>query len=145
MSDYKMTNAEKADWFKSQLDKRQAASPLQTEEELVGFLRECRKAFRKEFGRDVPGSFFRLLLKDCGIAREQSEAMKLKRDFIFKLLDENQAYRDSKLQLRKRVEQEFAERILGIVFDEIWDEYHENERPQPKQNVDLFGQTPLFD
>lgn len=142
----KLTDAEKTAWFRSQIDERQAASPLQSEEEVIQFLRDCRRKFRKLYGRDVPGSFFRLLLKDCGVFREQSESIKRKRDFIFKLLDENQAYRDSKLQLRKRVESEFGERILGIVFDEIWNEYNEeSDRPKPKQNVDLFGQDPLFD
>lgn len=142
----KLTEAEKTAWFRSQIDERQAVAPLQSEEEVVQFLRDCRRKFRKLYGRDVPGSFFRLLLKDCGIFREQSESIKRKRDFIFKLLDENQAYRDSKLQLRKRVESEFGERILGIVFDEIWNEYNEeSDRPKPKQNVDLFGQDPLFD
>lgn len=142
----KLTDAEKTAWFRSQIDERQAAAPLQSEEEVIQFLRDCRRKFRKLYGRDVPGSFFRLLLKDCGVFREQSESIKRKRDFIFKLLDENQAYRDSKLQLRKRVESEFGERILGIVFDEIWTEYNEeSDRPKPKQNVDLFGQDPLFD
>lgn len=142
----KLTDAEKTAWFRSQIDERQAVAPLQSEEEVIQFLRDCRRKFRKLYGRDVPGSFFRLLLKDCGVFREQSESIKRKRDFIFKLLDENQAYRDSKLQLRKRVESEFGERILGIVFDEIWNEYNEeSDRPKPKQNVDLFGQNPLFD
>lgn len=141
----KMSDADKAAWFKQQVEERQATAPLETEEQLIEFLRACRKNFKKLYKRDVPGSFFRLLLKDLGIAREQSESIKRKRDFIFKLLDENQAYRDSKVQLRKRVEQEFAERILGIVFDEIWDEYNDNpDKPKPTQNIDLFGQEPLF-
>jgi hypothetical protein len=141
----KLSDKDKESWFRSLVDERQRVSPLKTEEELVEFVRFCRKMFRQLYGRDVSGSFFRLLLNDFGVARAQSASVKKKRDFIFALLDENQAFRDSKAQLKKAVNAKFGEKILGIVFDEIWNEYHEDKsHPTPKKNIDLFGQPSLF-
>lgn len=141
----KLTDKAKEDWFRARIQERQLVNPLKTEEELVEFARFCRRAFKELYGRDVSGSFFRLLLNDLGVAREQSLSVKKKKDFIFALLDNNQAYRDSKAQLKKAVDKEFCEKMLGIVFDEIWDEYHEDKNhPAPTKNIDLFGQPSLF-
>lgn len=142
----KLTNQEKQDWFVKQVEERQRVNPLRSEEELVEFVQFCRKTFKELYGRGVSGSFFRLVLAELGVVREQSEAYKRKKEFIFKLLDENQAFRDSKVQLRKYVEAHYGERIHGIVFDEILREYREEpEKVKPQKNVDIYGQLPLFE
>lgn len=142
----KLSDREKRDWFKSQIELRQRTNPLKSEQELVEFIRFLRSTFKQIYGRDVPGSFVRIILKENGVAREYGEGVQKKREFIFKLLDENQAFRDSKPQLRKAVVAHFKEEILGIVFDEIWDEYFsQGELKKPTKNVDLYGQQGLFD
>lgn len=141
----KLSEKEKVEWFKKQVSDRKKVANFSSKEELEEYLRFCRTTFRTIYGRDVSGSFFRILLGDFGINREQSDTIKKKRKFIFDLLDKNQAYRDSKTQLKKVVDDHFGEKLLPIVFDEIWDHYHsDTDRPAPKMNVDLFGQKPLF-
>lgn len=143
----KLSDEEKVAWFKKCVDERQRTAPLKTEAEFIEFIRSCRRSFKSLYGRDVSGSFFRVLLKDFGIVREQSEATKAKKAYIHKLLDSNEGFRWSKSQLRKAVDAYFGEKILTIVFDELWDEYFDDigDRPKPKMNVDLHGQTSLFD
>lgn len=139
-----LTDKEKRKWFNEQIEIKRNSDPPKSEEELVEFIRFLRKTFKAIYGKDVPGSFIRILLKEQGIAREYGEGVQKKRDYIFKLLDENQAFRDNKKQLRIAVEDYFKEKILGIVFDEIWDEYFNGDVKKPKKNIDLFGQDALF-
>jgi hypothetical protein len=141
----KLSDDEKRTWFLKRIEERQQINPLSSEEDLVGFVRLLRRAFKDIYQRDVPGSFIRILLNDLGVAREQSESVRKKREFVFKLLDENQAYRDSKPQCRRAVELHFGEKILGIVFDEIWEEYFSDQRPKTTKNIDFHGQESLFD
>lgn len=141
----KVTDEEKRQWFLTQIEQRQQSNPLQSEGEVVEFVRLLRRTFREIYGRDVPGSFIRILLNDLGVAREQSESIKRKREYMFGLMDANKAYRESKTQLRKAVMQKYDEKILNIVFDEIWDEYHLDQlRRREELNIDMYGQPGLF-
>jgi len=141
----KLSDQEKVDWFKRQIEERQRTNPLENELQLVDFVRTCRKMFKEVYKRDVPGSFIRRLLNDLGVAREHSEGVKRKRDYMFNLMDTNQSFRENKTQLRKAVEDHFKECILAMVFDELWEEYHgQAEHPAPDVDVDLYGQEALF-
>ena len=141
----KLSDAEKVQWFERQISDRQRTKPLENELQLVEFVKFCRRTFKELYDRDVPGSFIRRLLVKCGVAREHSEGVRRKRDYMFSLMTDNQAFRDNKTQLRKAVEDHFGECILSMVFDELWDEFHNGDHADAKIDVDLYGQSPLFE
>ena len=141
----KLTDEEKVKWFQEFIKARTSVQPFESERDLIEFVHFARGTFKHLYGRDVPGSFIRRLLSDLGVAREYGEGVKLKRQFMFDLMDKNKSYRSNKSQLRKAVESHFGEKILGIVFDELWEEYHQkDEHPAPQVDIDLFGQGSLF-
>lgn len=141
----KLTDDEKRAWFKQLFEELQRKNPINSEEDLIKRVHYCRKEFKKIYDRDVPGSFIRRLFVELGLERQYGAGVQAKRDFMFSMLDKNQAYRENKTQTRKIVEHAFGERILGIVFDEIWEEYqHLSDSPDPEMNVDLFGQESIF-
>jgi len=141
----KLTDSQKRDWFTQRIKDRMQVSVFESEIQLVDFVRTVRRQFKETFERDVPGSFIRQILSDLGVAREHSDGVKKKRDYMFCLMDNNQNFRENKSQLRKMVEAEFGECILAMVFDELWDEYHNQEcLPEPKSNIDIYGQSSLF-
>mgnify|MGYP003642272321 CR=1 FL=1 len=140
-----MTDAEKQNWFKSQIELASKVRSIESEEQLVHLVRDLRKSFKSLFDRDVAGSFIRRLMSDLGLHREHGAGVQLKRDWMFAQLDENQALRDSKTQMRKVLHNHFGEVILNIVFDELWQEYHsQDDHPEPSKNVDIHGQGNLF-
>jgi len=140
-----LTNDEKTKWFKARIAERLKVKNIESEQELIDLVRGLRRSFKELYQRDVPGSFIRILLKELGIARKHSEAMQKKREYMFSLMNNNTNFRDNKTQCRKAVEAEFAEKILGIVFDEIWDEWHgQDDLPDAKTDIDIYGQKSLF-
>ena len=141
----KLSEDEKRKWFVEQINQRRQVDAFESLEELEKFLRNLAKAFKLVYGREVSGAFLKNLLEEYGIECFESEAIKKKKEFIFKLLDENQAYRDSKSQLRKAVTKQFGESILSAVFDRILKEYEMKGKPLPKKNIDIFGQGSLFE
>ena len=142
----KLSDKEKADWFHDQINRRLQVKSIESEQELIDLTRFLRDTFRKLYGRDVAGSFMRRMLNDLGVAREHSQGVKKKRDWMFNLMDENQSFRDNKTQCRKAVVAYFGESILGIVFDELWNEYHaRSDHPDASKNIDIHGQKALFD
>lgn len=143
--DRKLTDAEKTAWFKERLDERISVKPFESQDELIDFVHTLADMFRQVYGRGVPGSFKRRLLKNAGVESDYSEKTKEKRDWMYALMDKNKAFRENKTQLRKAVEFHFKERILGIVFDELWDEYHAVDQPDASFDVDIYGQESLFD
>lgn len=141
----KLTQEQKIDWFKSRIEERLSVKNIESEQELVDLVRDLRKSFKSLYQRDVPGSFITQLLNDLGVAREHSDGVKKKRMFMFSLMDINSNFRDNKTQCRKAVEAEFSEKILGIVFDSLWEEWHsQGNHPDATSNVDIHGQQPLF-
>lgn len=145
MTQNKLSHEEKLAWFRRLIEERTKNNPFTNQEDLIAFVHLCRKQFKATFGRDVPGSFVRQLFESLGIKREYSETTRKKRDYMFALMDKNKNFRDNKTQCRKAVEKHFGEEILGIVFDELWSEYHrEGDHPEPEMNVDIYGQPNLF-
>ena len=140
-----MSDDQKQDWFKSQIEMALKVRSVESEEQLVRLVRDLHDSFKKLFDRDVPGSFIRRLLSDHGVKREHSEGVVRKRDWMFAEMDANQALRENKTQMRKAVQAKFGEKILGIVFDELWEEYHrQDDHPKPTKNVDIHGQGAIF-
>jgi len=142
----KMTDDEKVTWFKTQISHVLRLKPIESEESLVLLVRDLRDSFKKLFARDVPGSFIRRLLSDFGVNREHSENVQRKRDWMHAQMDENKALRENKTQMRKAMHSQFKETTLSMVFDELWDDYHSNDdHPEPKIDVDIYGQQSLFE
>lgn len=141
----KLTLDQKRKWFSERVDSEFGPVTEDKYEKFLAFARDLRKRFNDEFSRDVSGSFFRTFLNLYGFERHYSDTIKVKRDWMFDLLDKNQAFRDSKSQCRRAVVNRFGESILNVVFDELWLEYHKSPRCDPTENIDLFGQTALFE
>lgn len=140
-----MSDDQKQDWFKTQIQTALKLRSIDSEEDLVRMVRDLRNAFKKLFDRDVPGSFIRRLMNDLGVHREHSARVQGKRDWMFSQMDANKALRENKTQMRKAVQAEYGEKILGIVFDELWDEYHsKGEHPDPIKDIDIHGQGGIF-
>lgn len=141
----RLSDEQKVDWFNSRIQERQSTSPIENEQQLVEFVRVLRRQFKEIYKRDVPGSFIRRLLTNLGVQREHSEGVLRKRDWMFAEMDRNAALRDNKTQMRKAIEAQFGEKILSMVFDELWDEYHStDDHPEPAVDVDLHGQSAIF-
>ena len=141
-----LTDADKVKWFSDRIAERQRIAPVTSPEGIEALVNDVRVAFQSIHGRDVPGSFIRRLLKDLGVDRGYSESTLQKRQFMFHLMDKNANYRTNKVQLRKVVEQHFGEKILDMVFDELFDEYSNiSDHPKPKVDIDIYGQKALFD
>lgn len=141
----KLTDEQKVKWFQDFIKSRTVVDQFKSEQELIEFVRFARATFKKIYKRDVPGSFIRRLFNDLGVAREHSDGVKVKRDYMFGLMDRNKSYRENKTQVRKAVIEKFGESILGIVFDELWDEYHSiDDHPTPEVDIDIYGQESLF-
>lgn len=140
-----MSDDQKREWFRSQIEMALKLRSIDSDEDLVRLVRDLRNAFKKLFDRDVPGSFIRRLMNELGLHREHGERVQKKREWMFKQMDENQALRDNKTQMKKALAKQFGETTLGIVFDELWDEYHStDDHPAAAKNVDVHGQGSIF-
>ena len=141
-----LSHQEKVAWFRKNIEERQRVIGFQDEQELINFLRELRKTFRTIYKRDVPGYFIRKMAEECGLEREIAPKTKIKMNFAFQLMDDNEHYRNNKSDLTKAIEDHFKEKTLNYILDDIWEEWHDrNDHPLPKINVDLHGQEPLFE
>jgi len=144
--DVLLSHEEKVKWFTDNIKERQRVRPFETEEDLLAFLRVLRRNFKDIYDRDVPGYFIRKIAGECGVHVEVAPKTRLKMNYAFSLMDENQHFRDNKTELAKALESHFGEKTLNYIVDDIWEEWHDrHEHPEPKVNVDLAGQEPLFD
>ena len=142
----KLTHQQKVDWFVNCINERLKVKNIESEQDLIDLVKFLRSTFKQLYLRDVPGSFITMVLSKFGINWNHSKKSLDKKRFMFKLMDENESFRFNKTQLRKAVEHQFKEKILGIVFDQFWDEYHlTDEHPEPIVNIDIYGQKSLFE
>lgn len=141
-----LSHEEKIEWFKKQIEERQRVHPFESEEELLAVLRTLRQNFKSLYQRDVPGYFIRKMAEHCGLKVEVAPKTRMKMNFAFRLMDDNQNFRDNKTDLMRALEVEFGEATLNYIVTDIWQEWHDrNDHPEPKMNIDLHGQDPLFD
>lgn len=141
-----LSHEEKVKWFTEHIEERSRVEPFKDEEDLVNFLRELRKSFRNIYNRDVPGYFIRKIAEKCGLETNINSKTKLKMNYAFALMDANANYRHNKSDLARALSMEFKEKTLNYIIDDIWEEWHDrNDHPDPKINIDVHGQEPLFD
>lgn len=144
--DVLLTNEEKVKWFKDRIREREKVNPFDNEADLLRFLRVLRGNFKNVFGRDVPGYFIRKLAEQCGLKTTIAPKTREKMEYAFKLMDENENYRDNKSDLARALELKFGEKTLNYILDDIWMDWHNrDDHPDPVIDIDIHGQQSLFD
>lgn len=142
----RLSRLEKERWFISEISACAPPNGFRSEYELSECLREARRNFKSKFGRDVSGSFMKVIARIVGQQRDSTEKTKLKKSFMFKSMDENSALRESKSQMKLMMRKHFGDSLATIMFDEMWDEYHrKRSHPEATRNTDTYGQIAIFD
>lgn len=141
-----LTYDQKFAWFKARIDEKLSVQQIESKEELLDAVRSVNKAFRLIFNRGVTGGFIKKFVSELGIQTSISDETKRKRDWMYEQMDMNQALRENKTQLKKAVATHFGEKMLTVLFNQLWDDYHAGDnKPKPSMNIDVYGQKSLFD
>jgi len=141
-----LSHDEKVEWFTRNITERQRVQPFESEEQLLGYLRDLRVSFKKVYQRDVPGYFIRKMAEKCGISVSVAPKTRVKMNYAFGLMDHNANYRCNKSDLVRALRKKFGEETLNYIVDDIFDEWHDrDDHPDAAIDVDICGQQSLFD
>jgi hypothetical protein len=137
---------DKERWFLGEVASLTPRGGFKSDIEISKCIAVVRNKFYLAFKRQVSGEFIKGIGERLGQTRKDSAKTVLKRRYMFRMMNQNMALRENRTQMRKLLNDYFAEETHTAIFDDLWDQYHNmKSHPKPIKNVDAYGQAAIFE